>query len=142
MTARVDYAVRAATGSGLALVHPGTLTADAIADQRGLPLAFTKQILACMRRAGIVAAQRGGDGGYRLGRPPQDLSVADVVRAVEGPLADVRGEPPEDLDHPGEAGEVLCALWIATRASPRSVLARHRRRPGQGLAAHPPASTP
>jgi Rrf2 family protein len=120
VTARVDYAVRAATG--LALVHPGTLTAEAIAERRGLPLAFTKQILARMRRAGIVAAQRGGDGGYRLGRPPEDLSVADVVRAVEGPLADVRGEPPEDLDYPGEDGEVLRALWIATRAGLRSVL--------------------
>ena len=62
-----------------------------------LPLPFTKQILARMRRAGIVAAQRGGEGGYRLGPPPGDVAVADIVRAVEGPLADVRGEPPEDL---------------------------------------------
>jgi Rrf2 family protein len=120
VTARVDYAVRAARELGLA--HPDTLTAEAIAERQALPLAFTKQILARMRRAGIVAAQRGGDGGYRLGRPPEDLSVADVVRAVEGPLADVRGEPPEDLDYPGEAGEVLRALWIATRVSLRSVL--------------------
>jgi Rrf2 family protein len=74
-----------------------------------------------MRRAGIVAAQRGGEGGYRLGPPPDQVSVADIVRAVEGPLADVRGEPPEDLDYPGD-GEVLRRLWIATRASLRSVL--------------------
>ena len=119
VTARVDYAVRAARELGLA--HPDTLTAEAIADRQGLPLAFTKQILARMRRAGVVAAQRGGEGGYRLGLAPDAISVADIVRAVEGPLADVRGEPPEELDYPGD-GEVLRRLWIATRASLRSVL--------------------
>jgi Rrf2 family protein len=119
VTARVDYAVRAARELGLA--HPGTLTAEAIAERQGLPLAFTKQILARMRRAGVVAAQRGGEGGYRLGPAPDAISVADIVRAVEGPLADVRGEPPEELEYPGD-GEVMRRLWIATRASLRSVL--------------------
>jgi len=119
VTARVDYAVRAARE--LALEHPATLTAEAIAERQALPLAFTKQILARMRRAGVVMAQRGGDGGYRLGPPPEDVSVADIVRAVEGPLADVRGEAPEELDYPGD-GEVLRTLWIATRASLRAVL--------------------
>jgi Rrf2 family protein len=119
VTARVDYAVRAARE--LALEHPGTLTAETIAERQALPLAFTKQILARMRRAGVVMAQRGGDGGYRLGPPPEGVSVADIVRAVEGPLADVRGEAPEELDYPGD-GEVLRTLWIATRASLRSVL--------------------
>jgi Rrf2 family protein len=119
VTARVDYAVRAARE--LALAHPDTLTAETIASGQELPLAFTKQILARMRRAGIVMAQRGGDGGYRLGPPPEGVSVADIVRAVEGPLADVRGEPPEELAYPGD-GEVLRRLWIATRASLRSVL--------------------
>ncbi len=119
VTARVDYAVRAATA--LADAHPGTLTAEAIAERQALPLAFTKQILARMRRSAIVTAERGGDGGYRLGRPPEEISVADIVRAVEGPLADVRGEPPEDLDYPTD-GDVLRALWIATRASLRAVL--------------------
>ena len=119
VTARVDYAVRAARE--LALEHPNTLTAETIAERQELPLAFTKQILARMRRAGVVVAQRGGDGGYRLGPPPEGVSVADIVRAVEGPLADVRGEAPEELDYPGD-GEVLRTLWIATRASLRSVL--------------------
>jgi Rrf2 family protein len=119
VTARVDYAVRAARE--LALEHPATLTAEAIAERQALPLAFTKQILARMRRAGVVLAQRGGDGGYRLGPPPEGISVADIVRAVEGPLADVRGEAPEQLDYPGD-GEVLRTLWIATRATLRSVL--------------------
>jgi Rrf2 family protein len=121
VTARVDYAVRAARE--LALAHPGSLTADAIARRQELPLAFIKQILGRMRRTGVVVAQRGGEGGYRLGSPPGELSVADVVRAVEGPLADVRGEPPEELTYPGD-GEVLRTLWIATRASLRSVLER------------------
>lgn len=119
VTARVDYAVRAARE--MAIDHPQTLTAETIAERQELPLAFTKQILARMRRAGIVVAQRGGDGGYRLGPPPASVSVADIVRAVEGPLADVRGEAPESLDYPG-GGEVLRTLWIATRASLRSVL--------------------
>lgn len=119
VTALVDYAVRSALE--LTGAHPGTLTADAVAERQKLPLAYTKKIMVKMRLAGLVAAQRGGEGGYRLARPPHDISVADIVRAVEGPLADVRGEPPETLDYPGEA-KVLQTLWIATRASLRSVL--------------------
>lgn len=119
VTALVDYAVRSALE--LAGESPGTLTADAIAERQQLPLAYTKKILVKMRLAGLVAAQRGGEGGYRLAGPADAISVADIVRAVEGPLADVRGEPPETLDYPGEA-QVLQTLWIATRASLRTVL--------------------
>ena len=119
VTALVDYAVRSALE--LAGAHPATLTADAIAERQKLPLAYTKKIMVKMRLAGLVAAQRGGEGGYRLARPPDAISVADIIRAVEGPLADVRGEPPETLDYPGEA-QVLQTLWIATRASLRTVL--------------------
>jgi Rrf2 family protein len=119
VTALVDYTVRSALE--LAEAHPGTLTADAVANRQKLPVAYTKKIMVKMRLAGLVAAQRGGEGGYRLARPPDGISVADIIRAVEGPLADVRGEPPETLDYPGEA-QVLQTLWIATRASLRSVL--------------------
>ena len=119
VTARVDYAVRSATE--LALVYPDSLTADAIAARQGLPLAFTKQILSSMRRASLVQSQRGGEGGYRLLPAPADVSVADIVRVVEGPLADVRGEAPETLEYP-EASRSLRAVWIATRASLRAVL--------------------
>jgi Rrf2 family protein len=119
VTARVDYAVRSATE--LALEYPGTVTADTIAARQDLPLAFTKQILSAMRRSGLVQSQRGGEGGYRLVMPPESVSIADVVRAVEGPLADVRGEAPEALDYP-KATEALRMLWIATRASLRAVL--------------------
>lgn len=119
MTARVDYAVRSATE--LAIAYPASLTAEAIAARQGLPLAFTKQILSTMRRAGLVQSQRGGDGGYRLLPAPDAVAVAHIVRAVEGPLADVRGEAPETLSYP-EGTEALQTLWIATRASLRSVL--------------------
>jgi Rrf2 family protein len=119
VTARVDYAVRSATE--LAMEYPGTLTADTIAARQGLPLAFTKQILSAMRRAALVQSQRGGEGGYRLLPAPDTVSIADIVRAVEGPLADVRGEAPETLDYPPST-DVLRMLWIATRASLRAVL--------------------
>ncbi len=119
VTARVDYAVRSATE--LAMEYPGTLTADTIAARQGLPLAFTKQILSAMRRAALVQSQRGGEGGYRLLPAPDTVSIADIVRAVEGPLADVRGEAPETLEYPAST-DVLRMLWIATRASLRAVL--------------------
>jgi Rrf2 family protein len=119
VTARVDYAVRSATE--LAIEYPGTLTADTIAARQGLPLAFTKQILSAMRRAALVHSQRGGEGGYRLLPAPDTVAIADIVRAVEGPLADVRGEAPETLEYPPST-DVLRMLWIATRASLRAVL--------------------
>jgi Rrf2 family protein len=119
VTARVDYAVRSATE--LAIEYPGTLTADTIAARQGLPLAFTKQILSAMRRAALVHSQRGGEGGYRLLPAPDTVAIAAIVRAVEGPLADVRGEAPETLEYPPST-DVLRMLWIATRASLRAVL--------------------
>jgi Rrf2 family protein len=119
VTARVDYAVRSAVE--LAHAAPGSLTADTIAARQGLPLAFTKQILSAMRRSGLVHSQRGGEGGYRLSTAPSEVTVADIVRVVEGPLADVRGEAPETLTYP-DGTDVLRELWIATRASLRAVL--------------------
>jgi Rrf2 family protein len=119
VTSLVDYAMRAAIE--LAIEHPSTINAETIAARQQLPLAYTKKILANMRRASLVAAQRGGDGGYRLAQKPEAISVADVIRAVEGPLADVRGEAPEALEYPASA-EVLRTLWIASRASLRAVL--------------------
>jgi Rrf2 family protein len=119
VTALVDYAIRAAIE--LARAHPATVKAEAIAERQQLPLAFTKKILATMRRGSLVTAQRGGEGGYRLAQKPEAISVADVIRVVEGPLADVRGEPPEELAYPA-ATEALRTLWIATRASLRAVL--------------------
>jgi Rrf2 family protein len=68
-----------------------------------------------------VHAQRGAEGGYRLARAPRDVSLGDVIRAVEGPLASVRGEPPESVSYEG-AAENLQTVWVAVRASLRSVL--------------------
>ena len=119
VTAKVDYAVRALVE--LAAAEGATVKGDRIAEAQGIPLKFLENILAELRRAGIVGSQRGADGGYRIARDPDAVTVADVVRAVEGPLADVHGTPPEDLDPPGVAAPVR-EVWVATRAALRSVL--------------------
>jgi Rrf2 family protein len=124
ITAKVDYAVRAATElARQSMSHDGRapLKGEAIATSQGIPVRFLESILAELRRAGVVGSQRGTDGGYWLARPPAEVSVADLIRAVEGPLADVRGTPPEELDYEGIAAP-LQTVWIATRAALRSVL--------------------
>jgi Rrf2 family protein len=119
VTAKVDYALRALVE--LAAAGGATVKGDRIAEAQGIPLKFLENILAELRRAGIVGSQRGADGGYRIARDPDSVSVADVIRAVEGPLADVHGTPPEELDPPGVAAPVR-EVWVATRAALRSVL--------------------
>ena len=119
VSARVDYAVRAL--AELAAAGPGPVKGDALATRQGVPVNFLENILADLRRGGLVASQRGSVGGYRLAVPPETITVADVIRTVEGPLADVRGGPLEDLDYPGPA-ESLREVWVATRASLRAVL--------------------
>jgi len=94
---------------------------ERIAANQHMPVNFLENILGELRRAGMVSSQRGADGGYRLAVAPSAISVADVIRAVEGPLADVRGEPPEDLAYPGPAA-ALQQVWVATRANLRAVL--------------------
>jgi Rrf2 family protein len=124
ITAKVDYAVRAS--AELAAQHRrlgarAPMKGDAIATAQGIPVRFLEGILAELRRAGIVGSQRGSEGGYWLARAPEQVSVADVIRAVEGPLADVRGEPPEDAVYSGPAAD-LQHVWIATRVALRAVL--------------------
>lgn len=119
VSARADYAVRAAVE--LAADPAGQRNAESIAQAQDIPLKFLQTILCDLRRAGIVASRRGVDGGYRLGMPANGISVADVVRAVDGPLATVRGERPQDLSYSG-AAETLRPLWVAMRASVRGVL--------------------
>jgi Rrf2 family protein len=121
ITAKADYAVRAAVE--LAAASDGPTKGDAIAKAQGIPLKFLENILGDMRHAGIVRSQRGADGGYWLARDPKEISVADVIRAVEGPLASIRGEPPEEIDYGGAAVE-LQRVWIAVRSSLRSVVER------------------
>jgi Rrf2 family protein len=118
ITAKADYAVRAAlelAGSD------GPVKGDAVANAQHIPLKFLENILIDLRHAGIVRSQRGPEGGYWLAKPPAQVSVADVIRAVEGPLASVRGESPEELEYVG-AAEQLQQVWVALRANIRGVL--------------------
>lgn len=123
ISAKVDYAVRAAAELAARSPDRGTrpTTGETIGDAQGIPIKYLENILAEMRRAGIVGSRRGNDGGYWLARDPAEVSIADIVRAVEGPLADVRGEAPEDLEYVGPA-KPLERVWVATRAGLRQVL--------------------
>jgi Rrf2 family protein len=120
VSAKVDYAVRAAVAlAGVQDERP--MKGERIATAQGIPLKFLENILGDMRRAGLVMSQRGADGGYRLAVDPFEISVADVIRAVEGPLGDVRGMPPERVDY-GAGAEALKEVWLAARASLREVM--------------------
>jgi Rrf2 family protein len=119
ISAKVDYALRALL---LLAASPGTAqTGEALARAQDLPTKFVHNTLVELRRAGIVSSQRGPEGGYRLARPAEDVAVADVFRAIEGPLAEVRGERPEDAVYEG-AAEHLQEVWVAVRSALRVVL--------------------
>lgn len=119
VTAKADYAVRAVLELG---ANEGELVkADRIAQAQEIPRHFLDNILTDLRRGGIVATQRGADGGSRLARPAKLITLADVMRAIEGPLAAVRDMRPETLSYDGSA-EALPEVWIAVRAALRSVL--------------------
>lgn len=119
ISAKADYAVRAAVE--LALAGDAPLSAEAVAKAQDIPVYFLKKIFNDMRVANLVTATRGRDGGHRLARPASQISVADIMRAMEGPLADVRGEAPENLSY-NASTEALQDVWIALRANVRSVL--------------------
>ncbi|PZT69417.1 transcriptional regulator [Streptomyces sp. SW4] len=119
ISARADYAVRAALL--LAGAHDEPLKTEAIAEAQEIPHKFLEGILNDMRRAGLVVSRRGAHGGYRLARPASEISVADVVRAVDGPLVSVRGVRPPELTYSGPA-ESLLPLWVALRANVRRIL--------------------
>jgi len=119
VSAKVDYAVRAA--AELAAAGPGPVKGEAIAQAQGVPLKFLENILGELRHAGLVRSQRGTEGGYWLAKPAEEITIADVIRAVEGPLASVRGEPPESVRY-GGAAQALGILWVAVRANLRAVL--------------------
>jgi Rrf2 family protein len=119
ISAKEDYAVRA--GLELALAGGGPLKREQIAQAQDIPTAFLQNILAELRHAEIVEALRGRDGGFRLARPADEIAVADIVRAVSGPLATVRGIRPPAIDYAPDA-EPLREVWIALRANVRSVL--------------------
>jgi Rrf2 family protein len=122
ISAKVDYAVRAAIELAAA-AGERPVKGERIAQAQDIPLKFLENILGDMRHAGLVRSQRGSDGGYWLNRPPASVTVADVIRAVEGPLASVRGQRPEDVGYDGNAA-ALQDVWIAVRASLRAVAER------------------
>jgi Rrf2 family protein len=121
VSAKADYAVRAA--AELAAAQPGGMPvrAESIATAQGIPQRFLENILSDMRHAGLVASQRGAEGGHRLAKPAAEITVADIIRAVDGPLAAVRGERPESVAYDGAAAP-LQRVWIAVRKNLRDVV--------------------
>lgn len=120
LSAKADYAVRAAVELA-AVEGQGPRKAERIAEAQSIPIKFLETILLELKHAGIVRSQRGPDGGYALARPAAAISIADVIRAVDGPLANVRGDRPENIVYTGAAAK-LTDLWIAVRAALRDLL--------------------
>ena len=119
ISAKSDYAVRALLE--LASKAPNLVKIDVVVGDQQLPRKFVEAILGDLRRAGIVRSMRGADGGYALARPASEISIGSVIRAVDGPLAEVRGLRPDEMNYTGLA-EHLPGLWIAVRAALRKVL--------------------
>lgn len=119
VTARGDYAVRTLLELGARVDE--RLTRDELAVAQGIPRRYLEQVMTQLRHAGLVTAHRGASGGYTLARAPGDITVAEVLRSVDGPLALVQGERPENVQYEG-ASEHLAELWIGLRAAVRAVL--------------------
>lgn len=120
ISAKSDYAVRALTelaaqGAG------GPVKGERLAVSQQIPPKFLEAILAQLRQSGLLRSRRGADGGYWLARPPEEISLADIIRAADGPLASIRGQRPETVSYEGAAGR-LTEVWVALRASLRTVL--------------------
>ena len=120
VSAKTDYALRAALELAAAAGEK-PVKGERIATAQAIPLRFLENILMQLRHAGLVESRRGADGGYRLAKPPEAVTLADVIRAIDGPLAGVSGVRPESLSFVGVA-EPMRDVWIAVRASLRSVL--------------------
>jgi len=122
VTAKADYAVRAVIElANSSQASPRKV--DEVAQAQSIPVSFLENILTQLRSSGVVRSQRGPEGGYWLARPAEQVSLAHVIRAVEGPLVGVRGQRPEELEYSGSA-ESLNQVWIAVRANLRNVLER------------------
>jgi Rrf2 family protein len=119
LSARVDYALRAA--AELAAAEDRPLTSEKLAKAQQIPPKFLESILLQLRRGGVVNSQRGPEGGYWLARPAEEISLAEIIRVIDGPLANVRGQRPEQLGYQG-AARSLQDVWVALRASERAIL--------------------
>ncbi len=118
LTGRIDFAVRAAVeiaGRG------GTVRLEDVAQAQNLPTEYVRSAMRDLRRSGIVTSRRGHDGGYALSRPADQVSLADIIRAVDGPLTEVRGERPDNVEYSGFS-EPLKNVWLALRANERKIL--------------------
>src|SRR5580765_191026 len=118
-SAKADYALRASLE--LATGTDAHVKAEVVARAQSIPQRFLEQILLDLKHAGLVSSQRGAEGGYWLARPAAEVALADVIRAVEGPLANVRGQRPEELEYRGSA-QPLQDVFVALRANIRAVL--------------------
>lgn len=120
VTAKADYAVRAVIELADS-AQDSPRKVDEVARAQSIPVSFLENILTQLRSSGIVRSQRGPEGGYWLARPPAEVNLADIIRAVEGPLVGVRGQRPEEVEYAGSA-ESLQQVWVALRANLRNVL--------------------
>jgi Rrf2 family protein len=120
ISAKAEYAVRAAVELAAADGEK-PLKAALIAEAQDIPLPFLENLMGDLRQAGVVRSHRGPEGGFALDRPAAEITLADVIRAVDGPLASIRGGRPEDTSYGGSA-EPLTRVWIALRANLRAVL--------------------
>lgn len=121
ITAKTDYAIRAAVEMAARQCDGQLVKAESVADAQDIPLRFLLAILNELRHSGIVTSRRGAEGGYRLARPAAEITLADVIRAIDGPLANVAGVRPESLQFSGSSAPMR-DVWVALRASLRSVL--------------------
>ncbi len=119
VTARSDYALRAV--AELAVAGEQRVKRDVIAQRQHIPVEFLESVLLSLKHAGIVQSQRGASGGFRLARSATEITLGDVIRAVDGPMSDVRGDRPESVEYPAPA-QHLQEIWIAVRASLREIL--------------------
>ena len=130
VSAKVDYALRAPSS----WPPPARPTkGERISQAQDIPLKFLEASCSSCATPGLVQSQRGAEGGYWLARPPAEIKLADVIRAVEGPLANVRGARPETIEYSGPAAK-LQDVWIAMRANLRAVLEVDPRGRGLGKA--------
>ncbi len=120
VSAKVDYALRAAVELA-ALEQEWPVKGERLASGQDIPLRFMENILGELRQSGIVASKRGAEGGYLLARPPDEIALADVIRAVDGPLANIGGLRPDQLEYAGSAAPMK-DIWVAVRSALRSVL--------------------
>ena len=118
VSAKIDYALRAMLELAAA---GGLVKGEQLATSQGIPQKFLESILNDLRHAELVTSRRGVEGGYSLGRPAGEISLADVIRAVEGPIATVRGVRPDDIEYDGPA-RALAPVWLELRAAMRGVL--------------------